>query len=144
VDDLVARLPHRRPFLFVDAVDLYEPGERIRARYRVTGDESLLAGHFPGRPVFPGVLQVEALAQTGAIAVLADERFAGKLPLLGGVENARFRRLVVPGDTLVLEVDLVRLSARGGWGTARAHVEGETSCEARLLMAFAPRESEDR
>jgi 3-hydroxyacyl-[acyl-carrier-protein] dehydratase len=106
----------------------------------VTGKEPFLAGHFPGNPVFPGVLQLESLAQTGAIAVLADDRYAGKLPLFGGVEKARFRRLVRPGDELVTEMELERLSARGGWGRGRATVEGGAACEARLFFAIASAE----
>jgi 3-hydroxyacyl-[acyl-carrier-protein] dehydratase len=139
-DALVALLPHRPPFRFVDAIDALEPGASVQGRYRVTGDEELLAGHFPGNPVFPGVLQLEALAQTGAIAVLADERYAGKLPLFGGVEKVRFRRLVRPGDELVMTVELERLSARGGWGKGKATVEGNTACDARLFFAFATEE----
>jgi len=135
--DPVALLPHRPPFRFVDSVDEVVAGTSVVARYRVTGDEAFLAGHFPGNPVFPGVLQLEALAQAGAIGVLSDERYADKLPLFGGVEKARFRRLVRPGDELTLSVELVRLSARGGWGHGRATVDGEKACEARLLFAFA-------
>lgn len=139
-DALVALLPHRPPFRFVDAIDALEPGASVQGRYRVTGNEELLAGHFPGNPVFPGVLQLEALAQTGAIAVLADDRYAGKLPLFGGVEKVRFRRLVRPGDELVLAVELERLSARGGWGKGKATVEGKTACDARLFFALATEE----
>jgi 3-hydroxyacyl-[acyl-carrier-protein] dehydratase len=135
--DLVALLPHRPPFRFVDAVDTHEPGVRIRAHYRVTGEEPFLAGHFPGNPVFPGVLQLEALAQAGAIAVLSDARYADKLPLFGGVEDVRFRRIVRPGDEIALEVELERLSARGGWGRGVASVDGEECCRARLLFAMA-------
>jgi 3-hydroxyacyl-[acyl-carrier-protein] dehydratase len=137
-DPYVALLPHRPPFRFVDAVDECAPGESIRARYRVTGDEAFLAGHFPGEPVFPGVIQVEALAQAGAIAVLADPRFTGRLLLFGGIEGARFRRVVRPGDELVLEVTTERLGSRGGWCAARSTVDGDTTCEGRLLMAVAP------
>src|SRR3712207_4985183 len=97
-DDWVALLPHRPPFRFVDTVDSVTPGVEVVARWRITGDEDFLAGHFPGQPIVPGVLQLEALAQAGAIAVLADERYASTLPLFGGVENVRFRRAVRPGD----------------------------------------------
>lgn len=135
--DPIALLPHRPPFRFVDAVDELDPGARVRARYLVTGEEAFLAGHFPGNPVFPGVIQLEALAQAGAIAVLSDERYAGKLPLFGGVEEVRFRRIVRPGDELVLDVTMERLSARGGWGRARASVGDDETCRARLLFALA-------
>ncbi len=136
-DALIALLPHRPPFRFVEAVDDIVAGESIRARYRVTGDEPFLAGHFPGNPIFPGVIQLEALAQAGAVAVLADERYRGKLPLFGGVEKVRFRRLVTPGDELTLSVVLERLSARGGWGRATGSVGGAVTCEARLFFALA-------
>jgi 3-hydroxyacyl-[acyl-carrier-protein] dehydratase len=135
-DALVALLPHRSPFKFVDRVEELGDG-RIVARFLVTGDEPALAGHFPGNPIFPGVLQLEALAQAGAIAVLSNERFADKLPLFGGVEDCRFRRVVRPGDELTLHVEMERISARGGWGRGVATVDGNESCRARLLFAFA-------
>jgi 3-hydroxyacyl-[acyl-carrier-protein] dehydratase len=136
-DQLVGLLPHRPPFRFVDAVEDFTPGVSIEARYRVTGDEAFLAGHFPDNPVFPGVIQLEALAQAGAIAVLADDRYADRLPLFGGVEKVRWRRIVRPGDELTLAVTLERLSARGGWGQGTATVEAATACQARLFFAFA-------
>ena len=137
-DPLVALLPHRPPFRFVDAVDACVPGTSVTARWRITGDEPWLAGHFPGNPVVPGVLQVEALAQAGAIAVLADAAHADRLPLLGGVEDARFRRLVRPGDEITLQVDLERVGRRGGWGAGRATVDGEETASGRILFLFAP------
>ena len=137
MDPFVALLPHRPPFRFVDAVDSCEPGIEASGRWQVTGDEPWLAGHFPGRPVVPGVLQLEALAQVGAVALLAHPDFADRLPLFGGVEDVRFRRQVLPGDELTLLVTIEQLSARGGWGRGVASVGGAESCRARLLFVLA-------
>jgi 3-hydroxyacyl-[acyl-carrier-protein] dehydratase len=134
-DALVGLLPHRPPFRFVDAVNALTVAVSIEACYHVTGEEAFFAGHFPGNPILPGVIQLEALAQAGAIALLADEQYAGKLALFGGVEKVRFRRIVRPGDELALAVTLERLSARGGWAQGKATVDGETACEARLFFA---------
>jgi len=136
-DELVGLLPHRPPFRFIDSVERYDVGKSIVARYLVTGDENCLTGHFPSNPILPGVIQLEALAQAGAIAVLADERYASRLPLFGGVEKVRWRRIVRPGDELVLSVELERLSGRGGWGSGEATVDGSLACGARLFFAFA-------
>ena len=127
-------LAHREPFLLLDGVDEVEAGARALAHWTPSPEAWFFAGHFPGRPVVPGVLLVEAMAQCGAVAVLDDPRYAGKLPLFGGVESARFRRQVLPGETVVLECEMTRLSARGGKGVARASVDGQLAAEAELLF----------
>ena len=127
-------IPHRAPFLFVDEIVQLEPGKRAVARWSLRGDEWFFAGHFPGRPTLPGVLMCEAIAQTGALAIVSDERFVGKLPLFGGLDGARFRRQVGPGDVLEMTTELLRLSGRAGKGHGIATVNGETACECELLF----------
>ena len=130
-------LPHRAPFLFVDEILEIVPGESARGVWRLTGDEWFFPGHFPGRPTLPGVLMCEAIAQVGALAVLSDERFAGRLPLFGGIDKARFRRQLVPGDELVLECSMTKLAARAGRGSGRALVGGEVATECDLMFVIA-------
>jgi 3-hydroxyacyl-[acyl-carrier-protein] dehydratase len=129
-------LPHRPPFLFVDRVTELIPATSARGTWHLTGEEAFFAGHFPGRPTLPGVLMVESLAQLGGIAVLSDTRFAGRLPLFGGIDKARFRRQVGPGDTLELEVELDQLGTSAGKGRGVARVDGKVACQASLLFVI--------
>ncbi len=129
-------LPHRHPFLFVDEVVELVESTSARGLWRLTGDEPFFTGHFPGRPTLPGVLMVEALAQMGAIALLSDARYAGRLPLFGGIDKARFRRQVVPGDTLDMEVVLDQLGTSAGKGHGTARVDGKVACQASLLFVI--------
>ena len=133
--EIEAILPHREPFLLLDEVTEIEPGVRVVARKHVREDEWYLAGHFPGNPIMPGVLMVEALAQTGAVAVLSEEANKGKLALFAGIDDVRFKRLVRPGDTLELECVLERVRGPVGRGKARATVDGELAVRGTLTFA---------
>ena len=129
-------LPHRPPFLFIDEVSELVDGASARGSWSLSGDEWFFSGHFPGRPTLPGVLMCEAIAQLGAYVVLSDPKMAGKLPLFGGLDAARFRRQVVPGDTLSLEVTLGRMSSRAGKGSGRALIGDAVACECDLMFVL--------
>jgi len=131
-------IPHRPPFLLVDRIDTMEPGVSGQGSLSVSPELEILAGHFPGNPVLPGVYQIEAIAQLGAAVVLSDPRYAGTLPLFGGIDRARFRRVVRPGDLLELSIEMTSLSARAGKGQGTATVEGELCCEVNLFFIIAP------
>jgi len=132
-------LPHREPFLLIDEVLELVPGERVVALKRVRQDEWYLRGHFPGRPVMPGVLIVEAMAQTGAVAVLSGEENRGRLALFAGIDDTRFKRIVVPGDELQLECTLEQV--RGPIGKGRAHATVDGQLAARGTLTFAVEQS---
>jgi 3-hydroxyacyl-[acyl-carrier-protein] dehydratase len=125
-------IPHRYPFLLIDRVIELEEGRRVVAIKNVTANEPQFTGHFPGRPIMPGVLMVEALAQTGAVAVLSKPEFRGKLALFAGIDDCRFRRMVLPGDTLRLEVTVEKLARLFGKARAVASVDGEVAVEATI------------
>ncbi len=133
-------IPHRYPFLLVDRIEELEPGERAVGLKNVTQNEPFFQGHFPDYPVMPGVLIVEAMAQVGAVAVMVDEEYRNKLALFAGIDGVRFRRQVVPGDVLRMDVEIRRLKGRIGRGKGTATVDGEKACEADLMFAFAERE----
>jgi 3-hydroxyacyl-[acyl-carrier-protein] dehydratase len=130
-----AILPHREPFLLIDEVLELVPGERVVALKRVREDEWYLRGHFPGRPVMPGVLIVEAMAQTGAVAVLSEEENRGRLALFAGIDDTRFKRIVEPGDVLQLECTLEQVRGPIGKGKARATVDGQLAARGTLTFA---------
>jgi 3-hydroxyacyl-[acyl-carrier-protein] dehydratase len=129
-------LPHRAPFLLIDEVVEVRPGVGAVARKTVRADEWYLSGHFPGRPIMPGVLQVEALAQVGAVCGLAHPDYAGRLALFAGIDDVRFRRIVVPGDVLELFCRITRLRGPIGRAEAEASVDGEPACRGVLTFAL--------
>ena len=132
--DIMRILPHRYPFLLVDRVVELEPGKRAVAIKQVTSNEPQFIGHFPDRPIMPGVLMVEALAQTAGIAVYTLDEYRGKLGLFAGIDDCRFKRMVVPGDTLRLEVNVEKLRGMFGRVRASASVGGEIAVEATLSI----------
>jgi 3-hydroxyacyl-[acyl-carrier-protein] dehydratase len=134
-EEIEAILPHREPFLLIDEVLELEPGERVVARKTVRPDEWYLAGHFPGRPIMPGVLIVEAMAQTGAVAVLTQEENKGRLALFAGIDDVRFKRIVEPGDELVFECRIEAARGPIGKGKATAHVGDELAARGTLTFA---------
>ena len=132
--DIMRILPHRYPFLLVDRVIELEPGKRAVGIKQVTANEPQFTGHFPDRPIMPGVLMVEALAQTAGIAVYTLDEYRGKLGLFAGIDDCRFKRMVVPGETLRLEVNVEKLRGMFGRVRASASVDGEIAVEATLSI----------
>lgn len=127
-------IPHRYPMLLIDRVEELIPGEKAVAKRNVTINEELFNGHFPGNPVMSGVLIVEALAQTGAVALLSLPEFKGKTAYFGGIKSAKFRKVVRPGDSLRLEVTLEKIRNNVGLGKAVATVDGKKACTAELTF----------
>lgn len=135
-EQIKAIIPHREPFLLVDELLEVEPGRRAVGLKHVTQEEFWVPGHYPGNPIMPGVLQIEALAQTGAVALMLMPEYRGKVPLFAGLEGVRFKRPVRPGETLRLEVEILRLRGPVGRGAGRAYVGDELACECELVFAF--------
>ncbi|MBH1940071.1 3-hydroxyacyl-ACP dehydratase FabZ [Mobilitalea sibirica] len=136
IDEIQKIIPHRPPFLLLDRVDELEPGKKAVGRKCVTMNEPYFVGHFPGKAVMPGVIILEALAQTGALVMLTVEGNAGKLVYFGGMDKVKFKRQVIPGDVLTLEVEIIKSKGNFGVGTAVAKVEDQVAVEAVFTFAI--------
>ncbi|ALS38726.1 MULTISPECIES: 3-hydroxyacyl-ACP dehydratase FabZ [Enterococcus] len=134
IQEIKEVIPHRYPFLLLDTVEEIVVGEKVIAKKNVTINEPFFQGHFPGEPVMPGVLILEALAQAGAVALLAMPDFKGKTAYFGGIDKAKFRQKVVPGDTLMLEVEIMKVKSIAGIGKGTATVNGKKVAEAELTF----------
>lgn len=134
--EIMEIIPHRQPFLLIDTVEELEPGVRAVAKKCVSYNEPFFAGHFPGEPVMPGVLIIEALAQTGAVAILSMEENRGKTAYFAGINSAKFKQKIVPGDVLTLETEIIKQKGPIGVGRAIAKVDGKVACMAELTFAI--------
>lgn len=133
---IMAIIPHRQPILMVDRIVEMEPGKRAVGLKNITANEPVLAGHYPGNPIFPGVLILEAMAQTGGVALMSLPEYANKVPLFAGVDDCKWKRPVYPGDQLRLEVEIVNMKRGVGIGTGKAYVGDELKAEATLKFAM--------
>lgn len=136
-DDIKKIIPHREPFLFLDKVTEIEPLKRAVGYKEITGDEAFFKGHFPKEPVMPGVLILEAISQVGATVLRMDEAYKEKLILFAGADEVKWRRKVVPGDTLRLECEVIKLRRNFGVGEGKAYVGDELACEGILKFIIA-------
>ena len=134
ISEIKKIIPHRYPMLLIDRVEELEAGKRIVAKKNVTINEPFFQGHFPHEPVMPGVLIVEAMAQAGAVALLSLEQFKGKTAYFGGIDKAKVRKKVTPGDTLLLEVELLKVKSSAGIGKGIARVDGKKVAEAEMTF----------
>lgn len=134
--EIMEIIPHRQPFLLLDTIEELEPGKRAVGKKCVTYNEPFFFFFFPGEPVMPGVLIVEALAQAGAVAILSNPEFKGKTAYFGAINSARFKQKVVPGDVLLLELEIIKQKGPVGVGKATATVDGKTAVTAELTFAI--------
>lgn len=135
IKEIMEIIPHRQPFLLVDTIEELEPGVKAVGKKCVSYNEPYFAGHFPGEPVMPGVLIVEALAQVGAVAILSQPDFKGKTAYFGAINSAKFKQKVVPGDVLTLETEIIKTKGPIGVGSAKAYVDGKLAVQAELTFA---------
>lgn len=133
-------IPHRQPFMLIDTVEELEPGVKAVAKKCVSYNEPFFAGHFPGEPIMPGVLIVEALAQTGAVAILSQPEFKGKTAYFAAINSAKFKGKVTPGDVLTLETEIIKVKGPIGVGAAKAYVDGKMVVQAELTFAIGSAE----
>lgn len=136
IKEIMKIIPHRNPFLLIDKIEELESGKRAVAYKNVTMNEPFFQGHFPEEPVMPGVLIIEALAQTGAVAILSLEEYKGKIAYFAGINNVKFKKKVIPGDTLKLEVEIIKQKGPIGIGSAKATVNGEIVTVGELTFAI--------
>ena len=134
INEIMSIIPHRQPFLLIDRVEALEEGKSIVATKNVTYNEPFFAGHFPQEPVMPGVLQVEAMAQAGAVAIMSLEQFKGKTGYFGGIKNVKFKRKVVPRDVLRIELEIDKMKKNIGIGHGTAYVGDEVACQVEQFM----------
>lgn len=141
IREIMELIPHRYPFILVDRVTEHIQGKRIKGYKNVSMNEPFFQGHFPGDPIMPGVLQLEAMAQLGAVLTMSTDMAKGKLMVFAGMDNVRFRRMVVPGDRLDMEVELIRVRFPIGKSHCKAYVNGELATEADMVFSMVTRES---
>lgn len=137
IEEIMEIIPHRYPFLLVDRITEIEPGKRIVGYKNLSMNEEFYQGHFPGKPVMPGVLQVEAMAQVGAVLMLSQEENKGKIPFFMSVNNCKFRKPVLPGDRLYMEIEVTKLRGKTGQVAAKGYVDGKVVVQADLMFAIA-------
>ncbi|MGI6420742.1 MAG: 3-hydroxyacyl-ACP dehydratase FabZ [Syntrophomonadaceae bacterium] len=140
IQEIMRILPHRYPFLLLDRIVELRPGKMAVGIKNISINEPYFAGHFPGQPIMPGVMMIEAMAQVGACALLADELFQGQLAYLAGVDRIRFKRLVIPGDTLTIRTELNNIKGKIGKGKGEVKVDQQVVCAGEFIFALTPRE----
>ncbi|MEG1847885.1 MAG: 3-hydroxyacyl-ACP dehydratase FabZ [Lachnospiraceae bacterium] len=138
--EIMEIIPHRQPFMLLDTIEELEVGVRAVAKKCVSYNEPFFAGHFPGEPIMPGVLIVEALAQTGAVAILSKEENKGKTAYFAAINSAKFKGKVTPGDVLLLETEIIKVKGPIGVGSAKAYVDGKLVVQAELTFAIGAKE----